>query len=382
VISFSQVKLAYGDRVLFEDADFLVRPGDRIGLVGPNGAGKTTVFKLLAGLEEPDSGQVSVDPGIVVGYFSQDVGEMRGRSALAEVISGAGRVYELKLKLEAFEHRMSTPDAEPLSDAEMENYGEAQLEFQQLSGYELETNAQTILSGLGIARGQHTVELARGRATCDQILGGHELRVHDLLESLDGLRPHERDPVDAKHGCTRDPELRGQRQILVDLGHLPASGGLGLELAPIDASHHGPTQVVFRRELSLVGKNQIVKPPEGIGAAEGKHRHGRLRGWSGIAVEGQRIILPHQAKLGRTVVLSQGFERLTHASAERALKVAELDDGDRRFQVAPGRILGRDRHHAAGRWHRCDRGFLCLVLCILARTGAITGRCTCASGLS
>jgi ATP-binding cassette subfamily F protein 3 len=181
VISFSQVKLAYGDRVLFEDADFLVRPGDRIGLVGPNGAGKTTVFKLLAGLEEPDSGQVSVDPGIVVGYFSQDVGEMRGRSALAEVISGAGRVYELKLKLEAFEHRMSTPHSEPLSDAEMENYGEAQLEFQQLSGYELETNAQTILSGLGIAR-------ERWSESVENFSGGWKMRI--ALAKILLLSPH------------------------------------------------------------------------------------------------------------------------------------------------------------------------------------------------
>ena len=113
MVSLSRVKVAYGERVLFEDADFLVRPGDRIGLVGPNGAGKTTVFKLLAGIERPDEGQLCVDPGVVVGYFSQDVGEMSGRSAIAEVLSGAGRAYELKLKLEAIEHRMS--EAESLS---------------------------------------------------------------------------------------------------------------------------------------------------------------------------------------------------------------------------------------------------------------------------
>ncbi|MEI6877106.1 MAG: ABC-F family ATP-binding cassette domain-containing protein, partial [Spirochaetota bacterium] len=181
MVSLSRVKIAYGERVLFKDADVLVRPGDRIGLVGPNGAGKTTVFKLMAGLEEPDEGQVSIDPGVIVGYFSQDVGEMRGRSAIEEVRAGAGRVYELGLRLEAIEHRMSEPGAEPLSDAEMEGYGEVQHEFMHLSGYDLETRAEIILTGLGIGPD-------RWAEAVENFSGGWKMRI--ALAKILILAPH------------------------------------------------------------------------------------------------------------------------------------------------------------------------------------------------
>jgi ATP-binding cassette subfamily F protein 3 len=148
MINCSKLKMSYGERTLFADADVLVRPGDKIGVVGPNGAGKTTVFKLLAGLERPDDGSIAVDPGVVIGYFSQDAGEMSGRSALAEAMAGAGRVYELGSLLAEFEHRMS--DGPGLSDAEMERYGELQAEFMHRGGYELESRATEVLAGLGI----------------------------------------------------------------------------------------------------------------------------------------------------------------------------------------------------------------------------------------
>ncbi len=132
--------------------DFLLRPGDKVGLVGPNGAGKTTLFKVICGLEKPDDGTVSMDPGTVVGYFSQEVGEMSGRSALEEVMAGAGRVYEVGREMAELEHRMSDARGPGLTDAEMDRYGELQMEFQHRNGYELENRAEAILTGLGIGK--------------------------------------------------------------------------------------------------------------------------------------------------------------------------------------------------------------------------------------
>jgi len=149
MINLSNVKVSFGKKTLFQKASFLVRGGDKIGLVGPNGAGKTTVFRLITGEESPNEGEVKVIPGIVVGYFSQSVGEMAGRSALLEVMAGAGKVYEIGKKLHELEHRMADPDG-GLSDADMERYGKLQEEFLYLDGYEKETQAQTILMGLGI----------------------------------------------------------------------------------------------------------------------------------------------------------------------------------------------------------------------------------------
>jgi len=178
MLKLSNIRLAYGERLLFKDGELLVRPGDRIGLVGPNGAGKTSLFRIIAGLEKPDEGSIALDPGTVVGYFSQEVGEMAGRNVLDEVLSGAGRVHEIGLELEKLEHRMSEPPEAALGtasgtafdEAAMERYGELQMEFQHLGGYELESRARAILSGLGFG-------LERQDERVESFSGGWKMRI-------------------------------------------------------------------------------------------------------------------------------------------------------------------------------------------------------------
>jgi len=151
LINLSGIALSHGERTLFYDSDMVIRAGEKIGLVGPNGAGKTTVFRLIAGQEKPDQGTVSIDPGITLGYFSQEVGEMGGRTVLEEVLAGAGRVSEVAQTLSDLEYRMAHPDkGKEFSDQDMNWYGELQEEFMALEGYELENRAQTIVTGLGI----------------------------------------------------------------------------------------------------------------------------------------------------------------------------------------------------------------------------------------
>ncbi len=150
MINLSNVTVIHGKRTLFKNAGFLIRPGDKIGLVGPHGAGKTTVFRLIVGEETPHSGEISINAEIVIGYFSQHAGEMSGRSALEEVLTEAGKVHRIGLQLHELEHRMADPE-DGLSDAEMEHYGKLQEEFMHhLGGYETKTRAQTILNGLSI----------------------------------------------------------------------------------------------------------------------------------------------------------------------------------------------------------------------------------------
>lgn len=148
MINLSNIKLSYGERVLYRNSNLLINPNEKIGLVGPNGSGKTSLFRLIVGEETPDEGTVSVLPGTIVGYFSQDVGEMAGRSVLEEVLSGTGRIHELAHELAVLEHAMCTEEG--LSDQQMERYGDIQMEFQNLGGYEVETQAEIILTGLGI----------------------------------------------------------------------------------------------------------------------------------------------------------------------------------------------------------------------------------------
>jgi ATPase subunit of ABC transporter with duplicated ATPase domains len=95
MIRLDNVSKRHGSQMLYVEASMQLQRGEKIGLVGPNGAGKSTIFRLITKREQPDEGSVSVDRGITIGYFDQDVGEMAGRSVLAETMAGAGEVAAL-----------------------------------------------------------------------------------------------------------------------------------------------------------------------------------------------------------------------------------------------------------------------------------------------
>src|SRR5262245_62234179 len=109
MIAFSNINKQYGRQVLFVDASFQINPGEKVGLVGPNGAGKTTLFRMIVGEEAPDEGEVSVPKKLTIGYFRQDVEEMKGRSVLDEAIAGSGRLGGLDHQLEALPRAMRDP---------------------------------------------------------------------------------------------------------------------------------------------------------------------------------------------------------------------------------------------------------------------------------
>jgi ATPase subunit of ABC transporter with duplicated ATPase domains len=138
-----------GRQILFIEASAALQRGEKIGLVGPNGAGKTTLFRMITGEEPPDEGQVLVDRGITIGFFSQDVGEMSGRSAVAEVMDGAGDVSTVAAELAALEAAMADPDRLDEIDVIIERFGEVQARFESLGGYALESRAREVLAGLG-----------------------------------------------------------------------------------------------------------------------------------------------------------------------------------------------------------------------------------------
>jgi len=150
MIHISGISKGYGKKTLYKNGTFQINDGEKIGLVGPNGAGKTTIFRLITGEEMPDEGRISKPDRVVVGYFSQNIEEMKGRSALDEVKSAAGDVPNIQKRLQELEHKLT----EPLEDDEMqkvlEEYGELQAEFERLGGYDLESRAAEILTGLGI----------------------------------------------------------------------------------------------------------------------------------------------------------------------------------------------------------------------------------------
>ena len=147
MIALANVTKQYGGQVLFVDASLQINPGDKVGLVGPNGAGKTTLFRLLIGDEQPDDGSVERPRRLEVGYFRQDVGDLCGRSIIAETCAGAGEVGELAIELAALAAKLA--DAGDDLDAVVARYAEVEARYGELGGYDLDARARAILAGLG-----------------------------------------------------------------------------------------------------------------------------------------------------------------------------------------------------------------------------------------
>ena len=150
MIHLTNITRQHGARVLFKEASFQILPGSRAGLVGPNGAGKSTIFRLITGEEDLDGGDISCSKKTVIGYFSQEVGDMAGRSALEEVMAASARTMQLGEQIQQMEAAMAEPMEDDALAALLERYGEAQEEFEHRGGYDLEARAQAVLTGLGI----------------------------------------------------------------------------------------------------------------------------------------------------------------------------------------------------------------------------------------
>jgi ATPase subunit of ABC transporter with duplicated ATPase domains len=152
MIRLDSVSKQQGRQLLFVEASAALQKGEKTGLVGPNGAGKTTLFRMITGQEPPDEGQVIVERGVTIGYFSQDVGEMAGRPVVAEVMDGAGDVSAVAAELRALEAALADPDQADALEANIERFGGVQARFDELGGYALEGRAREVLDGLGFSQ--------------------------------------------------------------------------------------------------------------------------------------------------------------------------------------------------------------------------------------
>jgi ATPase subunit of ABC transporter with duplicated ATPase domains len=170
VIRLDQISKQHGPQILFVEASAAIHRGEKVGLVGPNGAGKSTIFRMIVREETPDDGQVSVERGVTIGYFSQDVGEMAGRSVVAEVMAGAGPVSQIADELHALEHALADPGRADELDQLLVRFGEVQAQFDTLDGYGLDARAREILAGLGFS--QEVMDADVGKLS-----GGWKMRV-------------------------------------------------------------------------------------------------------------------------------------------------------------------------------------------------------------
>ena len=170
MIRIDSISKQNGHQLLFIEASAALNRGEKIGLVGPNGAGKTTLFRMITGREEADEGVVSTDKGITIGYFSQDVGEMSGRSAVAEVMEGAGPIAAVAAELKLLEDAMADPARMDEMDEIITRYGEVQARFEKLDGYAQEARAREVLAGLSFSQEMMSGDVGK-------LSGGWKMRV-------------------------------------------------------------------------------------------------------------------------------------------------------------------------------------------------------------
>src|SRR2546428_521562 len=171
MIQLSALTKSFGDRVLFDHVTWQITDRERVGLCGPNGAGKTTLLRMMAGLDEPDSGAVLKPATLTTGYLPQDGLTHAGRTLFEEASSAFGELIAMKAEMHALEGRLgdpSIPEAE--HDAMLHRYSDLQDQFRLREGYSIELKCATVLQGLGF----RTADFDRPTETFS---GGWQMRI-------------------------------------------------------------------------------------------------------------------------------------------------------------------------------------------------------------
>src|ERR1700681_234885 len=153
MIQLSNLTKAFGDRILLDNVTWQISPRERAGLCGPNGAGKTTLLRMMAGLDEPDSGAILKPSTLTVGYLPQDGLTHSGRTVFEEASSAFANLLPIKAEMHALEDRLGDPSIpESGHEAMLSRYSDLQDRFRLHDGYDIELKTATVLRGLGFAR--------------------------------------------------------------------------------------------------------------------------------------------------------------------------------------------------------------------------------------
>jgi len=153
MIQLSGAGKRFGHKLLFENADWLITPNDRVGLVGANGTGKSTLMKVLAGLDTLDYGTLTIAKGTTAGYLPQDGLSLSGRTVFAECMSVFDELRAMEQELETLMHRIAELDHTSAQYADVaDRYHRLEHEFQTRDGYSIEAEVGRVLMGLGFGK--------------------------------------------------------------------------------------------------------------------------------------------------------------------------------------------------------------------------------------
>ena len=154
MISANNITLRVGKKALFEDVNIKFTEGNCYGLIGANGAGKSTFLKILSGQLEPTNGDVVITPGQRLSFLQQDHFKYDAYTVLDTVIMGNKRLYEIMKEKDAIYAKADFTDEDGIRASELEG------EFAEMNGWEAESDAATLLNGLGIETDLHYSQMA------------------------------------------------------------------------------------------------------------------------------------------------------------------------------------------------------------------------------
>ncbi len=180
IITGTNIGKSFGAFDVFTELSFSVAREDKIALVGVNGCGKTTLLKVIAGLDEPSSGEIHYARGTSVGYLAQTAEESNDKTVWQEMYSTFTAVNELAAHMRQLEQDMLDPAK---ADQALEKYGEAEHRFEMMGGYQVDAKIRRVLSGLGFGSDDYEEPLAH-------LSGGQRVRAalaKLLLQSPDVL---------------------------------------------------------------------------------------------------------------------------------------------------------------------------------------------------
>jgi ATP-binding cassette subfamily F protein 3 len=171
MIQLSAAGKRFGHKLLLEDANWLITPQDRVGLVGANGTGKSTLLKILAGLETLDYGTVAISKGVTAGYLPQDGLTLSGKTVFEECLSVFADLRAMEGEMEELTHAMGELDPASVEYKNVgERYHQIQHEFLTRDGYALEAKVGSVLAGLGFDQDQW-------HRLTDEFSGGWQMRI-------------------------------------------------------------------------------------------------------------------------------------------------------------------------------------------------------------
>jgi ATP-binding cassette subfamily F protein 3 len=171
MLSLQQAGKRFGPRVLFLEADWLIRNDEKTALVGANGTGKSTLMKILCGLETLDYGTLEKTRGISIGYLPQEGLQLTGRTVFDECLTVFDELHEMEREIEQLAGQLGELDHKGAEyESAAERYSLLQDRFHALDGYALDAQVGTVLTGLGFGK----EDWAR---QTDEFSGGWQMRI-------------------------------------------------------------------------------------------------------------------------------------------------------------------------------------------------------------